>query len=254
MPYILTAINYKGGVTKTTTLVEFATRKAREGDKVLFIDTDPDMCATRYLGITLAKGQKTIADLIKHPRSGIADIIVPYHGSPEMPLRLSGQLDIIPSTKRMRSAIKAFQETLPTQPMANLHNLLPWVFREFCQQYDWILLDPSPSLDDFNDALLAASQGVILPLSPETLAAEGAINLLDELRDHNAKRARVGVHGEVRLLGMGLMKVMPDQMEEAQSLQSAWQQYLNPYFKTNVPYSPAGWRAPKHGIPIWAYA
>lgn len=249
-----TAINFKGGVGKTTSLIELATRKAQAGGNVLLIDTDPDMCATAALGLSPAKGQRTIADLIKTPRIGVEAVAVPYRGTAAQPLAMKGRLDVIPGARRVRSAIKTFTDTLPTQPVAHLNQLLPWIITTYCQQYDWILIDPSPSLDAFNDAVLSASDGVFVPLSAEGMAAEGALNLLDELKEHNAGRAAYGIHGATRLLGLAVMKVIYDQQDAAQALQRAWQQHGLPHFHTMIPYSTAGWKAPGACLPIWAYA
>lgn len=165
MTRVLAVANQKGGVAKTTTVVNLAAALAELGRSVLVVDLDAQACATFSLGIDpedLATGVMDVfrgtsaVGLIQHTADGV---------------------DILPAKLDLAGA----DQLLATK--AGREFVLRDALTQFADTYDWIILDCSPSLGIITINALAAADEVIIPLQCETLSHRGVGQLMETISD-----------------------------------------------------------------------
>jgi len=161
-----TIVNQKGGVGKTTSSINLGAYLGFFGQRVLLIDLDPQANATSCLGIdknNLSQGTyEVLIDNFK-PREAIL-----HNG------RFA--LSILPSTPNLAGAEIELIE------VENRENKLKDVVSELLGKYDYILIDCPPSLGLLTlNGLIAANDGVIIPVQTEYLALEGLGQLTQTL-------------------------------------------------------------------------
>lgn len=179
---ILTTVNMKGGVGKTTISVGLAYELAESfGKDVLLIDTDPQTNATllvmeenEYSKIDLAK--KTFADLLSENTSGlmgekkktrVSDLIIknPWDTT-------SGVMDLIPSSIRLFEK-KRMLKAMPYSEYFLKKNLQS----DTSLQYDYCIIDSPPDFDDIVISALSASDYYLVPVRPDYMSQQGLIVL-----------------------------------------------------------------------------
>jgi chromosome partitioning protein len=163
--------NQKGGVGKTTTVVNLATYLALSGDHVLIVDLDPQGNATSGLGIDRGQLDRSIYDAVVGT-SAFSDLVTPT----EVP-----GLDIIPSTIALAGA------EVELAPLAQRERRLARLIRTVAERFDYILLDCPPSLGLLTVNALTAADSVLIPMQCEYYALEGLTQLIatvNLVRDH----------------------------------------------------------------------
>jgi len=168
MGHVVAFANQKGGVAKTTTVVTVAAALAEAGRRVLVVDLDAQGCATFCLGLDPEDLTATVADAIigAAPRP-VSDLLQ----------STTDGVDLLPASLDLARADQALATTMGRE----------YVLREALvpmrDQYDWILLDCSPSLGIVTINALVAADGVIIPLQCETLSHRGVGQLLETIDD-----------------------------------------------------------------------
>ena len=166
MGKIIALANQKGGVGKTTTTINLAASLAALEKKVLVVDADPQANASSGLGIDIKKVKKTIYECLigeATPQEAI------------LPTELE-RLDIIPSHINLVGA------ELEMLNIEDREKKLAGVLRALKDNYDFILIDCSPSLGLITVNALTAADSIIIPVQCEYFALEGISKLLNTIK------------------------------------------------------------------------
>ena len=167
-------LNQKGGVGKTTSVVNVGAGMSILGKRVLLVDLDPQGHLTSFLGIERHEVGKTIYDVLRgeaHPREAI--VTKPLAAR----LCIDGQesqlsLSVLPSTLEFSEA----EMTLSNRDDREL--LLSNAISKIKHDYDYILLDCSPSLGLITLNALAAANKIFIPIQTEYLALRSLEDLI----------------------------------------------------------------------------
>ena len=155
---VITFSNNKGGTGKTTSVANTGAALARRGYKTLLIDLDSQRNLTIFFGVETP-------DII-------SEALLGYCGIEELPLFLWDNLDIIAGTTDT-----TLEQQLADKP--NPEATLKEVLKPLLYEYDFILLDTPPAIGFINLNALAASDGVIIPMTPSYLAFRGMAALTE---------------------------------------------------------------------------
>ena len=171
MARIISAVNQKGGVGKTTTTVNLAAWLKEFGYKVLIVDIDPQGNASSGLGINPKELSKGIYEVLVDPNVRIGEVIkshqTNFHVAPSTPDLAGAAVDLVEEENREYK----------------LHENL----KEVADLYDFILIDNPPSLGLLTINGLVAAQEVLIPVQCEYYALEGLSQLLNTIgliREH----------------------------------------------------------------------
>lgn len=161
MTRIIALANQKGGVGKTTTTQNLGAALGQRGRRVLLIDLDPQSNLTMGWGLNPNEQEHTSYDVLLNPERGAGFAVQ----------SMRDHVDLIPATLDMAAADlelagKIGRETLLRKALAPLRN-----------RYDYILIDPPPSLGLCTLNALAAASEVLIPLQTEVYALKGMAQL-----------------------------------------------------------------------------
>jgi len=166
---ILAVANQKGGVAKTTTVVNLAAALVEGGARVLVVDLDAQACATFSLGLDPEDLERTGADafMSREPALPVRGLIVTTDDG----------VDLLPAAIDLAGADRALASVIGRE----------YVVRDALEPvgaaYDWIILDCSPSLGIITINALTAADAVLVPLQCETLSHRGVGQLLETIAD-----------------------------------------------------------------------
>jgi chromosome partitioning protein len=223
--------NQKGGVGKTTTVVNLASYLSLAGDRVLVIDLDPQGNATSGLGLDRTLLERSIYDAVIDEHA-LERLVVPG------PLGL----DVVPSAIALAGA------EVELAPIEARERRLARLVREIADRYDHIFIDCPPSLGLLTVNALTAADSVLIPLQCEYYALEGLTQLLatlDLVRDHLNPSLELG--GVVLTMFDSRTNLSADVAAEVR------RHLGKTVFDTVVPRSVRLSEAPSHGKPIALY-
>jgi chromosome partitioning protein len=234
MTRIYTIANQKGGVGKTTTAINLGAYLARLGQRVLIVDLDPQANATSCLGVdkrtvqgntyeALLNGETPASYILFNERLKLALL-------PSSPSLAGAEVELVNESRRefrLRNALESLDG-----------------------KYDYILIDCPPSLGLLTvNGLIAARDGVLVPVQCEYLALEG-LGLLTQ----TIERVQSALFPGLRVRGVVLTMFDPRTNLSSDVVQEVNNHFPGQVFKSIVPRSIRLAEAPSYGLPISAYS
>ncbi len=232
MSRIISVCNQKGGVGKTTTVVNLGYYLAYKGKNVLIIDLDPQANATSGLGIDKSKIEKSIYDVLinnLNAKEAMHEINMP-------------QLKLIPSNIHLTGA------EIELVSFMNREYKLKNALKDIVNDFDFILIDSPPSLGILTINSLTACNSALIPIQCEYYALEGLSQLLNAV---NLVKDNLNQELEIQ----GVLLTMADYRTNLTSevIEEAKRFFKEKVFKTIIPRSIKLSEAPGFGKPIHLY-
>jgi chromosome partitioning protein len=234
MTRIYTLVNQKGGVGKTTTAINLGAYLAQMGQRVLVVDLDPQANATSCLGVDKRAVQ-----------GGTYEALLDSDVPPSSVLfneRL--QLSLLPSSPSLAGAeIELVEEEGREFRLKNALGSLD-------EKYDYVLIDCPPSLGILTvNGLVAAREGVLVPVQCEYLALEGLGQLTQTI-----ERVQSSLFPGLRVRGVILTMFDPRTNLSTDVVKEVKNHFPGQVFQSIVPRSIRLAEAPSYGLPISAYS
>jgi chromosome partitioning protein len=224
--------NQKGGVGKTTTVVNLATYLALAGERVLLIDLDPQGNATSGLGISRHSTSRSVYDgLIDGVE--LRDLLAPT----QIP-----NLTIVPSSLALAGA------EIELTPLDQRERQLRRLVSPVTESFEYVLIDCPPALGLLTLNALTAAQSVLIPLQAEYYALEGLTQLVATL-----ELVRDNLNPTLSLKGVVLTMYDARTNLSADVAGEVRRHLGGAVFSTIIPRSVRLSEAPSYGLPIALY-
>lgn len=231
---IYTIVNQKGGVGKTTTAINLGAYLGSFGQRVLIVDIDPQANATSCLGVdkndieggtyeVLIGAKPIMSQILHNPRFKLSLL-------PSSPALAGSEIELI--------------------DLPNRETRLRNVLEPIQQRYDYILIDCPPSLGLLTlNGLVAARDGVLIPVQCEYLALEGLGQLTQTIQKVKASLYQdLKIRGVILTMYDGRTNLAVDVVQEVQ------RHFGEQVFNSVIPRSIRLAEAPSFGMPISVFA
>ena len=235
MKKIISVINQKGGVGKTTTVINLATALAELGKKILVIDLDPQGNATTGLGVSNNDNDKNIYKIIigqNNPNNCIQPSCVK-------------NLDLIGSNVNL-SGLEVETATDPKRTFL-LKEILEQN-QELFSKYENIFIDCPPSLSLLTVMSLVVADELLVPLQTEFFALEGISQLVKTI-----ERIKINLNPSLNIRGILLTMFDKRNKLSNQVDEEARKYFKEKVYKTVIPRNVRLSEAPSHGVPCIVY-
>ncbi|MBQ4184757.1 MAG: ParA family protein [Clostridiales bacterium] len=232
MAYVISIVNQKGGVGKTTTTVNLGAFLAKKRKKVLIIDLDPQGNATSGYGFDKTELENTVYDLLVNEED-ISTVIASTSVK---------NVDMCPTNINLAGAEVELVSAISRE------TILRRAIEPVLDKYDYIIIDCPPSLGLLTINALAACEGVIVPIQGEYYALEGLTQLIDTINMIKKKlNPSIGILGVVITMHDRRTQLTKQVVEEVQKY------FGDKVFNTFIPRNVRLAEAPSHGQTIDEY-
>ena len=234
---ILSIINQKGGVGKTTTAINLAAGLALKDKRVLVIDLDPQGNATTGLGMSNSESSKETIYAVLNGTKKILDVIKKTQFQ---------NLDLVSSTVDL-SGLEV--ETAGDSRRAFiLKEQITAYLNDFRGKYEYIFIDCPPSLSLLTVMALVASNSLIVPLQTEFFALEGLTQLMKTI-----ERIKINLNSDLKIKGILLTMYDKRNKLSGQVEKEARDYFKEKVYSTIIPRNVRLSEAPSHGVPVLIY-
>ncbi len=232
MAYVISIVNQKGGVGKTTTAVNLSAFLAKKRKKVLIIDLDPQGNATSGYGFDKGQLENTVYDLLVNEED-INNVISATSVK---------NVDMCPTNINLAGAEVELVSAISRE------TILKRAIEPVMDKYDYIIIDCPPALGLLTINALAACEGVIVPIQGEYYALEGLTQLMDTINMIKKKlNPKIGILGVVITMHDRRTQLTKQVVEEVQKY------FGDKVFKTFIPRNVRLAEAPSYGQTIEEY-
>ena len=238
MAKIISLVNQKGGVGKTTTSINLSAALGKMGKRVLLIDMDPQSNATTGLGLTSNDFKNDVYELI----TGKCEV------KKAIKKTKFHNLSIIPSTINLAGVDVEFVKRMLEDKEFSQNMQLKLKLDEIKDNYDYIIIDCQPSLGLGTMNALVASDSVIIPVQCEFFALEGITQLLNSIiMVQGSMNPNLRIEGVLLTMLDGRTNIGLEVIEEIRKY------FKDKVFNTIIPRLVRLVEAPSHGKPINEY-
>ena len=236
MKKIIAVINQKGGVGKTTTVINLSTALAQLGKKILVIDLDPQGNATTGFGISNNESDKNIYKVIIG----------------QINLKNSIQQSCVKNLDIIGSNVNLSGLEVETANDPNRAFLLKEIFKEknkdLLDKYENIFIDCPPSLSLLTVMSLVVADELLVPLQTEFFALEGISQLVKTI-----ERIKINLNPSLEIRGILLTMFDKRNKLSTQVDDEARKFFKEKVYKTVIPRNVRLSEAPSHGVPCIVY-
>ena len=234
---IISVINQKGGVGKTTTVINLAAGLTMRGKKILVIDLDPQGNATTGLGLSNTENSELTIYSVLNGNKKILEVIQSTKFE---------NLNLVTSNVDL-SGLEV--ETADDSRRAfKLKDELAFILNDSRASYDYILIDCPPSLSLLTIMALVASDELVVPLQTEFFALEGLTQLIKTI-----ERIKSNLNSGLNIRGILLTMYDKRNKLSGEVEQEARNYFKEKVYQTVIPRNVRLSEAPSHGVPVLLY-